>query len=64
MFLEVEFRQGIGIDIQYMEEMLESVMTYDEHDKEEPGILWFQGIRILLPFIQIRLGEAEIHTKT
>ena len=63
MFFELEFRQGLGLDIQYIEEQLESVIAVDEDANEEPGLLRFQGIRILLPFIQIRWGEAEIHTK-
>lgn len=63
MFFELEFRQGLGLDIQYIEEMIESVIAVDEDGKEEPGFLLFQGIRLLLPFIQIRLGEAEVHTR-
>ena len=63
MFFELEFRQGIGLDIQYIEEQIESVIAMDEDDKEEPGLLCFSGIRILIPFIQIRWGEAEILTK-
>ena len=62
-FVEFEFRQGLGIDIQYIEEQIESVIAIDEDSNEEPGLLRFCGIRVLLPFIQIRWGEAEILTK-
>lgn len=60
---EITLRQGIGLDIQYVEEEMEPVLVYDEDETEEQGILVFTGVRLLLPFVQIRMGEADIHVK-
>lgn len=60
---EITFRQGIGLDIQYVEDEMEPILVYDEDNSEEEGILVFTGVRILLPFVQIRMGEADIHVK-
>ena len=60
---EVTFRQGIGLDIQYIEDEMEPILVYDEDETEEQGILVFTGVRLLLPFVQIRMGEADIHVK-
>jgi hypothetical protein len=63
MFLEVEWCLGIGLYIKQVDQELESVIAFDEEENEEPALLHFSGICIYLPFIRIRLGEAEIVTK-
>lgn len=62
-FFELTFRFGVGIDFQHIESEIEPCELVDEDDKEETAILEFSGLRILIPFIQIRIGQAEVHTK-
>jgi hypothetical protein len=58
MLFEITWRLGIGVDIQHVEQEFEPCEFVDEDDKEEEGMLHFSGLRVLLPFIQIRFGEA------
>ena len=65
MFLEVEYRLGIGLHISQVDEEIESIRVYETEDDKEgsEGFLVFSGIVILLPFCRIRIGESEIYTK-
>lgn len=64
MFLEITWRFGLGLDIQHIDSEIESAMFEDEDTgKDIEGILDFSGLRILIPFVQIRIGEAVAFTK-
>ena len=64
MFLEITWRFGLGLDIQHIESEIEPAMFEDEDTgKDIEGILDFSGLRILIPFMQLRIGEAVAFTK-
>lgn len=58
MFVELEFRLGFGLDIQSTSQELETAVFQDEDGKDEEGMLHFEGLQILLPFMRLRIGEA------
>ena len=51
----INFRQGIGFDIEYNEDICHIVDTGGEKHK----LYSYQGAIILLPFIKIYLGNFE-----
>lgn len=51
----VKFRQGIGVDIEYNEDICHMV----EDDKENTALLAYTGVLISLPFIKIYIGDFE-----
>jgi hypothetical protein len=65
MFVEFEYKLGIGLHLYQVDEEIESIRVYETEDDEEgsEGFLVFSGIVILLPFCRIRIGESEVYTK-
>jgi hypothetical protein len=53
--LVINFRQGIGFDIEYNEDICHIVDTGEIHDTLHA----YSGIIILLPFIKIYLGQFD-----
>lgn len=53
MMLLVRLRQGIGIDIEYNEDICHIVV--DDNNKE--SVVCYVGIIIKLPFLSIYLGD-------
>jgi hypothetical protein len=53
--LVINFRQGIGFDIEYNEDICHIVDTGERHDILHA----YSGIIILLPFIKIYLGQFD-----
>lgn len=51
----VNFRQGIGLDIEYNEDICHIV----EDDKERTCLIAYSGVLISLPFVKIYIGEFE-----
>jgi hypothetical protein len=49
----VRFRQGIGLDIEYNDDICHRV-AYEE---DEEGLLMFMGILLKIPFFTIYIGE-------
>jgi hypothetical protein len=53
--LVINFRQGIGFDIEYNEDICHIVDTGERHDTLHA----YSGIIILLPFIKIYFGQFD-----
>jgi hypothetical protein len=53
--LIINFRQGIGFDIEYNEDICHIVDTGERHDTLHA----YSGIIILLPFIKIYFGQFD-----
>lgn len=51
--IHVNLRQGVGLDIEYNQNICYMAKTGDGRDV----MLAFQGIVILLPFVKIHLGD-------
>lgn len=52
----IELRQGIGLDIEYNEDICHIADT----DEVKDGLFAFVGIIILLPFIKIYIGDMNL----
>lgn len=59
MSIQIEFRHGFGIDLEFNEHMCVRTGTYDENGKELDGetILCYIGHIIRLPLVTIYIGE-------
>jgi len=55
MTIVINLRLGIGLDIEFNEDILHLVDTGDEKDL----LLAYSGILIHLPFIKIYIGEFD-----
>lgn len=58
--LIIELRQGIGLDIEFNNDICHIADT----DEIENGLFAFIGIIILLPFIKIYIGDMNLIGKT
>lgn len=54
--LLIELRQGIGLDIEFNQDICHIADT----DEIENGLFAFIGIIILLPFIKIYIGDMNL----
>lgn len=54
--LIIELRQGIGLDIEFNQDICHIAST----DEIEDGLFAFIGIIILLPFIKIYIGDMNL----
>ena len=52
----VNLRQGMGIDIEFNEDICHIVQT----DATEYGLFSFSGVIILLPFVKIYIGDMDL----
>lgn len=52
----IELRQGIGLDIEFNQDICHIAST----DEIEDGLFAFIGIIILLPFIKIYIGDMNL----
>lgn len=52
----IELRQGIGLDIEFNQDICHIADT----DEIEHGLFAFIGIIILLPFIKIYIGDMNL----
>jgi len=51
----INLRQGIGIDIEFNEDICHIAQT----DETEYGLFSFSGVIILLPFCKIYIGDMD-----
>lgn len=51
----IKMRQGIGIDLEYNEDICHVVDTGEEHDT----MYAFQGAIIMIPFVKIYIGDFQ-----
>jgi len=56
----IELRQGIGLDIEFNQDICHIADT----DEIDNGLFAFIGIILLLPFIKIYIGEMNLIGKT
>jgi hypothetical protein len=54
--LLIELRQGIGLDIEFNQDICHIAST----DEIEDGLFAFIGIIILLPFVKIYIGDMNL----
>lgn len=54
--LIIKFRQGIGLDIEYNEDICHLV---EDGDEKSTGLYAYTGAIILLPFLKIYIGDFE-----
>jgi hypothetical protein len=52
----IELRQGIGLDIEFNQDICHIAST----DEIEDGLFAFIGIIILLPFVKIYIGDMNL----
>lgn len=52
----IELRQGIGLDIEFNQDICHIADT----DEIESGLFAFIGIIVLLPFIKIYIGDMNL----
>ena len=58
--LIIELRQGIGLDIEFNNDICHIAST----DEIKNGLFAFIGIILLLPFIKIYIGDMNLIGKT
>lgn len=51
----INLRQGIGIDIEFNEDICHIAHT----DETEYGLFSFSGVIVLLPFLKIYIGDMD-----
>ena len=54
--LLIELREGIGLDIEFNQDICHIAST----DEIEDGLFAFIGIIILLPFVKIYIGDMNL----